>query len=659
MSLVALSIAVLLAAPLLAAALLRRPAVAAGLDGFVLVAVGGIVALHVVPQSAQLAGPAAVACAAAGLFLPIALHRLDAVAALKRSTARRARDAVLFVVLLAGIVVHALFDGVALASSGPTTSLVVDALALGVVLHRVPVGIALWVVARPKLGAARTLIVVATYAGGTIAGARFGSGLIAHASAPALAMFQAFVAGSILHIVAESPALPIARTRPTPVLLRASQPRTQPPTFAARIAGLIGSALAIATLWAMERAHKVGDAALDGALDHPHATPGFLESFAALALTIAPAAVLAFLIVGILFVVYPEHTPLLSKTTARNADGTSGPGVHGGGAQLFIDAFRGALAGLPHPLCSCAVAPLYDEIVDEGAPPARARAFLVAAPSLGVPALLLSARLLGVPFTAARIVGAALVAMAAGASALSSPSSRVTAADDPRTPSAPFLPRLIRGLRHGVVDAVDHIGPWLLLGVAVAAALQVSLDTDALRTIPSAMQIGVASVTALPLYLCAAGITPVAFVLLGKGASAGAVLAFLLVAPTTSLPTLALLRHRHGMVAAVAFAAAVLLAASLVGLCVDAIAPPFEVPSVASSLPTVSGAIALLWLALLLGASFIRQGVRGFLVQIMSPQHAHAGDDAHGANCAHDHGPALLHAPLSRVTLPFDPRGSR
>ena len=75
MSLVALSIAVLLAAPLLAAALLRRPALAAGLDGFVLVAVGGIVALHVVPQSAHLAGPMAIAFAAARLFLPIAIHR--------------------------------------------------------------------------------------------------------------------------------------------------------------------------------------------------------------------------------------------------------------------------------------------------------------------------------------------------------------------------------------------------------------------------------------------------------------------------------------------------------------------------------------------------------------------------------------------------------
>ncbi len=639
MSLVALSIAMLLVAPLLAAALLRRPALAAGLDGFVLVAVGGVVALHVVPQSAELAGPLAIVFAALGLFLPVALHRLDD-AVLSRGGARRARDVALFVVFLAGLLVHALFDGAALGAANDAAGS--RALALGVILHRVPVGLALWVVARPKLGTARTLVVVAVYAGGTIAGSIAGTELVEHASAPSLAVFQAFVAGSILHIVAESPALPLPRARPTPFVLRGAPLRAPPPSRTVRAAGLVGSLVAVVVLWLTERAH-------DTASHHEHESH-YAEELLDIALICAPAALLSFLVVGVLYALLPDASPLRGR--ARGA---------------WLDAMRGAAAGLPHPLCSCAVAPLYDKLVDDDAPPAAARAFLVAAPALGVPAVFLSARLLGLPFTGLRVAGAALLAIAAGWSAMvarsSSPSSGSSSSDasDARdAPRAPITQRLVHGLRHGVVDAVDHVGPWLLVGVAVAAAVRVNVAPSALADVSSSTQVGVAALAALPLYLCAAGITPIAFALLGKGASAGAVLAFLLVGPTTSLPTFALVKRHHGAAASVALAVVVTLAAALLGLAVDAAGASrwLEVAPVEGPVTlTLVQIISLGLLGGLLAASFVRQGVRGFLVQVMNPQHSHAGDAAHGPHCDHDHGPALAPPPFVRIAVPFDPRG--
>lgn len=664
MSLVALSIAMLLVAPLLAAALLRRPALAAGLDGFVLVAVGGVVALHVVPQSAELAGPLAIAFAALGLFLPIALHRLDD-AVLSRGGARRARDGALLVVFLAGLLVHALFDGAALGDSSSSSGS--HALALGVILHRVPVGLALWVVARPKLGTVRTLVVVAVYAGGTIAGAAVGAQLLAHASAPSLAVFQAFVAGSILHIVAESPALPLPRARPTPFLLRGASLRAPPPSKRVRAAGLVGSAVAMFVLWLTERAHDASEAHHVDNVTHVdtvngvNGAPAFVDALLDIALLCAPAALLSFVVVGVLYTLLPDAAPLRARTGQR-------------ARGAWLDAMRGAAAGLPHPLCSCAVAPLYDELVDSDAPPAAARAFLVAAPALGVPAVFLSARLLGLPFTFVRVAGAALLAIAAGWSAMvarsaSTSTSSHDASDGEKVAKRPAVAqRLLHGLRHGVVDAVDHVGPWLLVGVAVAAAVRVNVAPTALADVSSSTQVGVAALASLPLYLCAAGITPIAFALLGKGASTGAVLAFLLVGPTTSLPTFALVKRHHGAAASVALAVVVALVAALLGLAVDAMqateahgsmafaATAREVASAQGPVTIVQMA-SLALLGSLLAASFVRQGVRGFLVQVMSPQHSHAGDDAHGPHCDHDHGPALAPPPVVRIAVPFDPRG--
>jgi uncharacterized membrane protein YraQ (UPF0718 family) len=370
-----------------------------------------------------------------------------------------------------------------------------------------------------------------------------------------------------------------------------------------------------------------------------------------IALLCAPAALLSFVVVGVLYALVPDAVRL--PRSARSAG--------------LLDAVRGAAAGLPHPLCSCAVAPLYDDLVDHDAPPAAARAFLVAAPALGVPAVFLSARLLGLPFTALRVLGAALLAIAAGWSALltranaASPAPGSAPVGEPpgKTPAAAFRARLVHGLRHGVVDAVDHVGPWLLVGVAVAAAVQVYVEPAALAAVSSSTQVGVAALASLPLYLCAAGITPVAFALLGKGASTGAMLAFLLVGPTTSLPTFALVKRHHGAAAALGLAVVVALAATLLGVGVDALVTTAGIVEVAD----VEGPVTLVQmtslalLSALIAASFVRQGVRGFLVQVMNPQHSHAGDDVHGPHCDHDHGPAIAPPPVVRVAMPFDPRG--
>ena len=679
MILVALSIAVLFAAPVIALALARSASLAQLLDSFVLVAVAGIVAVHIVPQSASIAGPAALAAVVVGVFLPILLHRIDAALLHGPATstnqpprnqvASAARHGALLAVFALGIFVHGMFDGTALGGAVAT-----PALAVAVLLHRLPVGIALWTVVRPKLGLARLGVIVGAYAGGTVTGALVGGAVLTGASAPLLALVQAFVAGSILHIVAESPpyapssssspsilsssslsSLTLSRARPVRVARAPLVERMRRPfvrvavdgvvvSAGARVAGVVGAALAVLVLFGVE--HLDGEHAAAIGLGAGLAAG---DAFFALAVRTAPAALLSFVLVGVLTALYPDGVP----------------GIAGRGSRV-IDAALGAAAGLPHPLCSCAVAPLYQSLVERGATPAGARAFLVAAPELGVPALLVGARLLGLPFTLARILGAAALAVLAGVSA---PGAHATVTSS-RTGS--FAARLSRGMRHGLKDAVDHVGPWLVLGLAVAALLEAALNELALAGVPQQLLTVALAVAALPLYLCAAGATPVAAVLVHKGASAGAVLAFLLVGPATSLPTLSLVKRLHGARAAAAFAVLVTGGAVVVGLVTDVAiahgvlsAPLDALGALHANADGVASVDvvdvgALIVVAALLLASLVRQGVRGFLVQIMSPQHAHAGDHGHGPGCGHDHGPPVA-APVGvpRVALSFDPRGSQ
>lgn len=622
LALVALSVGVLLASPALAVGLVRVPRLVPFLDSFVLVTVGGIVGFHVVPQSAAMAGPWAVGAAVLGLVLPVALHRLDG--ALTSAAGRRVRDSGLLVAFLVGSFVHALFDGAALSGAALEPQL-----ALGVLLHRLPVGLALWLLVRPRLGPGRTALVVLVLSAGTTVGALGSGALLATSSVAGLAVLQAFVGGSILHIVAESaPFSPPGANVPAPHDLQG------------RAAGLLGTLAAVALLVMVDQLHAphvthVTHAAHAAhAAQRAHVTLDAGATFLALALHVAPAMLVSFLLVGVLTALYP-----------------AAPRLWGRGPRI-MDASAGMAAGLSHPLCSCTVAPLYESLLRGGASPAAARAFLVAAPELGVPAVLVSLRLLGLPFTVARAAGAAALAVLAGLAA------RGRGRDMLRHPAGPLRERLVHGLRHGVVDAVDHVGPWLLLGLGAAALLEPALREGAEFAVPVGIQIVAVAVAALPLYLCAAGTTVIAALLVHKGLAAGAAVALLLVGPATSLPTLKLLERHHGRAAAALFAALVVGGATVAGAIVES--PILEGLGLAADAGGLGGADlsllhdlaaavpgALEWLSLAAVASLMllslgRQGVRGFVLQIMSPQHTHVHDHAHGPGCDHDHGPAVL-----------------
>lgn len=546
------SIVLLFGAPLLARAFLTRPALASLLDGFVVVSIAGVVAVHVLPESAERAGAAALAVFLCGLVLPVLLHRLE-----RARTAPRARAGINVAVLALGMFAHALLDGAALRFGDP-------ALALAVLLHRIPAGLAFWLVMRPASGTRATLGVMGIYAAGTVVGALFdpvGMGTIGAQGAAGLALFQAFVAGSILHVVIEAPTHGDARPL-------------------SRALGVVGACGGVAVLWAIAG----GDA-------HTHAhAEGMGAGAAALAIAsaLAPAYVAGLVGVG-----------LLEAWVPRRAAGVVGAPAH--------------------------VVP----------------ALLVTFASFG--AMVLLVRL--VAMTSLAVLGRAAVGPLL-----------VDDAPDTRSRAARFL-GAVRG-------AVDHTGPWMLVGVLAAALLEPSLPRGALAVapgLPTLVAVAACAGLAFPLYLCAAGLTPIAALLVHKGLPLPAALALLLVGPSISVAALAHVRRAHGGAAAVRVFGAVLGATAVA---CGAIAFLGVEPPALSALHARAPLLTSLAVAALAGTlilSLYRQGVRAFAEQVLTPAHALESAHVHGPGCAHEHGRPL--APLTRsghkdgprVMLTFDP----
>ena len=184
-----LSILALVAGPFVFALASRRPAAREGLEGFILITLAGIICLHIAPVAWRIAGFASVATGLLGLAFP----------ALLEATFRRALSRAHLVVLAvaaAGIVVHAVLDGIALLPLVAESDAVQGGrtLAIGVIIHRLPVGMAIWWVLRPQFGTAVAATTFAVVIVTTVLGYLVGGELLA-STAWTLALFQAFVAG--------------------------------------------------------------------------------------------------------------------------------------------------------------------------------------------------------------------------------------------------------------------------------------------------------------------------------------------------------------------------------------------------------------------------------------------------------------------------------
>lgn len=163
------------------------------LDGFVLITLAGIVCLHIVPDAWRVAGPASVVFLLLGLGFPMALE------AVFSRVVERAHLVVLLLAAL-GIGVHAVLDGIALLPDPRGAGTLENELALGVILHRIPVGMAIWWALRPRFGTGAAVAAFVVLLLVTGIGYAAGERMLAASAAVSVAFFQSFVAGSLVHV---------------------------------------------------------------------------------------------------------------------------------------------------------------------------------------------------------------------------------------------------------------------------------------------------------------------------------------------------------------------------------------------------------------------------------------------------------------------------
>jgi hypothetical protein len=242
----------------------------------------------------------------------------------------------------------------------------------------------------------------------------------------------------------------------------------------------------------------------------------------------------------------------------------------------------------------------------------------------------------------------------------------------PAATTGSLAQRLHAALRFGFGPAVDNTATWILMGLLLSAMLMPYIDRAWIASLPPGIDVPIAALIGLPLYVCATGSTPLAAMLLVQGLSPGAVLALLLTGPATNVTTFGVLARLHGGRTAALFAASMWLGAVGLGYLVNWFLPTPHVSALGEAAHGHSnlGSIALAALAAVFLVSLLRQGVRPFLERLFeSPANlapgeaAGCGDDEHGHGHEHHghehlaHGSGPLFTPLANAPLAPPPAG--
>ena len=276
----------------------------------------------------------------------------------------------------------------------------------------------------------------------------------------------------------------------------------------------------------------------------------------------APYLLLGFLIAGILHVFVPKgfYNKYLSKNNRW--------------AVLWA-----ALLGIPLPLCSCGVIPTAVGLRREKASKGAVVSFLIATPQTGIDSILATFSLMGLGFAIIRPVAALVTGVCGGLLV-----NRFVPEDDDADVSASGScevesgNRVWRVLRYAYYQMIQDIGGRLVIGLVVAALIQVAVPDEFFLSFGSEplLQMLVILVVAVPMYICSTGSIPVAAALIMKGLSPGAALVMLMAGPAVNLASILVIRKSMGQRFTWIYLLTIVVFSVLFGLLVNAVG--FEVP---------------------------------------------------------------------------------
>ena len=292
----------------------------------------------------------------------------------------------------------------------------------------------------------------------------------------------------------------------------------------------------------------------------------FFTSLLNVVCEMAPYLLLGFLIAGVLHVFVPQK--FYANYLSRNNK---------------LSVLWAALLGVPLPLCSCGVIPTAIGLKNEKASKGAIASFLIATPQTGIDSILATFSLMGLGFAIIRPVAALITGVCGGllVNRLVRDDEFCSVDEKSQTSNLKSQTKLWRVLKYAYYDMIRDIGLRLLIGLVVAALIQVAVPDEFFLSFGSQplVQMLVILAIAVPMYICSTGSIPVAAALMMKGLSPGAALVMLMAGPAVNLASILVVHKAMGRRFTWIYLMTIVVFAVLFGLLLNATGLDFSVAS--------------------------------------------------------------------------------
>jgi len=209
-----------------------------------------------------------------------------------------------------------------------------------------------------------------------------------------------------------------------------------------------------------------------------------------------------------------------------------------------------ALLGVPLPLCSCGVIPTAIGLRNEKASKGAIASFLIATPQTGIDSILATFSLMGLGFAIIRPTAALITGICGGllVNRLVKDEDNCSLSENTQLSSLTPQLKIWRVLKYAYYDMLRDIGLRLLIGLVIAALIQVAVPDEFFLSFGSQplLQMLIILVIAIPMYICSTGSISVAAALMMKGLSPGAALVMLMAGPAVNLASILVVHKSMG-----------------------------------------------------------------------------------------------------------------
>lgn len=211
-----------------------------------------------------------------------------------------------------------------------------------------------------------------------------------------------------------------------------------------------------------------------------------------------------------------------------------------------------ALLGVITPFCSCSAVPLFVGFVQSGVPLGITFSFLIAAPMVNEVALVMLFSFFGIKVAFTYLIAGVSLAIICGyiigklnlEYLLEDWVKELRVNQEVKLQQVSFKERLSSAI-DSVNEIIGRVWPYIIIGIAVGAGIHGYIPEGYFTSIMGENKwwtVPLAVILGIPMYSNAAGIFPVAQVLLEKGAALGTTLAFMMSVIGLSLPEVIILR---------------------------------------------------------------------------------------------------------------------